>query len=115
MHTRRAGHLVAPPLYCGVRRQLMAKRTLTFEISHDRSEIVVHGDIASIRSVAKRLEMIAREAEASGEGHLHLFSDSWMAGGDLTKHVPAEGVADAAADHVKVYCWGAKPGRVPGA
>jgi hypothetical protein len=116
MHVRRASHGIAPPLNCGVRRLVMPKRTLTFEVTPDGSEIVVHGDVDSIRSLAKRLETIASEAEAKGEGHLHLFSDDWMPNGDLTKHSPAGSAPDSGAvDHVKVYCWGAKSGRVPDA
>lgn len=94
----------------------MAKRTLTFEVTADRSEIAVHGDVDSIRSLAKRLERIASDAEAREESHLHLFSDDWMANGDLTKHSPVAGPPDSVvADHVKIYCWGAQLAHAPDA
>jgi len=83
----------------------MAERIFTFVVSADRSEIFVHTDVASIRSLVKRLEMVAAQAEADGEAHLHLFSDDWMADGDLTKKHPVAVPDIAAADHVKIVCW----------
>jgi hypothetical protein len=94
----------------------MVTRMLTFEVASDRSEIIVHGDVESIRSLAKRLEMIATEAESQTEGHLHLFSENWMHGGDLTKdRVGPESPGTTVADHVKVYCWGSTRSDVPAA
>jgi hypothetical protein len=83
----------------------MAERMFTFAILADRSEIFVHADVAAIRSLVKRLEMMAARAEAEGEAHLHLFSDDWMGDGDLTKNLPVAVPDSAAADHVKIVCW----------
>jgi hypothetical protein len=94
----------------------MVTRMLTFEISLAHSEITVHGDVASIRSLAKRLERAAAEAESQTESHVHLFSDLWEDGGDLTKtHVGPKTLHAKAADHVKIYCWDtSKVDVVPG-
>ncbi len=84
----------------------MVTHMLTFEMSLALSEITVHGDVASIRGLAKRLERAAAEAESQTEAHVHLFSDSWEASGELTKsRVGPKTLHAKAADHVKIYCW----------
>jgi hypothetical protein len=66
--------------------QNMPDPLLTFEFSKDRDELVIHGDAAGLRYLARVLSRLADHADSGRSEHDHLMTEEW-AGRELSSQL----------------------------
>lgn len=78
---------------------------LTLQINVDREEATLHGSAEGLRTLASRLEALARIAEQGTRDHVHLMSAAW-GGGELAGDPPGSPPhAAAIVQKLSIYGW----------
>jgi Immunity protein 32 len=75
---------------------------LSFEISADRQELVVSGDVDGLRTLVRTIERRIQNTRDGEFDHDHLMTPAW-GGHELTTE-PWAGEGFSVAHHVKLYC-----------
>lgn len=69
-----------------VRRQNMPDPLLTFELNKERDVLVIHGDAAGLRYLARVVSRLADHADSGRSEHDHLMTAEW-AGHELSSRL----------------------------
>lgn len=100
-----AGRAYGAPLTftLGIRRTPLsndANFLLSFELTTDGDELVVHGDVAGFHALARHIEQLISHTPPDSMEHAHLKTPAW-GGSELS----AEGQGGNPINHVRLVCW----------
>jgi hypothetical protein len=73
---------------------------LTFEITSDGEELMIHGDVEGLRFLREEVDRLINNTNEGSFDHAHLMTEAW-AGTELS----SESQGDRLINHVKIYCW----------
>ena len=78
----------------------MPDHLLTFELSEDQDQLLIHGDERGLRFLIKSLERLLVHTKHEQFDHEHLKTPAW--GGD---ELSSESQGGAVLNHVEIHCW----------
>lgn len=80
----------------------MQEHTLSFELSKDGCELVIHADVAGLHYLASVLTRLARKAEQGVKDHEHMMTPEWSGHGLSSK---ARDRSAALLNKVTIHGW----------
>jgi len=78
----------------------MQNHLLSFELSDNKDQLLIHGDEAGLRLLISTLDKLVNHTQDGHFDHDHLMTPAW-GGWELSP----ENKGGTVINHVKVYCW----------
>ena len=73
---------------------------LTFEISQENQQLIIHGDPEGLRFLCDAINRLVENTKDRAFDHTHLMTQEW--GGD---ELSSESQGGQLVNQVKIYCW----------